>query len=784
MKKIVLISLFILLMNKLYSQPATINHNGQNIFVSGMNLAWMNFANDPGSFNSAQFTQAVNKISAAGGNAMRWWIHVNGTNNPIFGADGKVSGIKSSDTINIKKALDIAYAKGVLVDLCLWSYGMLDTLQTSNKNYILRNKSLLTDTAYTNAYIKKALIPMVKALKNHPGILCWEVFNEPEGMSTQFGWSSVKHVDMKYIQQVVNLVAGAIHREDPNAAVSNGAVTIQTCSDVDGYKNYYRKDKLIAQGGDTLGYLDFYMVHYYTVNGTQFSPFHKTASHWKLDKPLVIAEFPALGFPAESPKTTPEEAYEYAYNNGYAGAMSWTYSNLTTTGGDKNGSLADCASALLNLETKHPEYILVQNGSVNNPPAINGLIPEASSLLGKKDTLTIGPLSNWFSDTEDGTNLTYSVNNTSSVGKILLISGVLKIVNTAITDGIYTAMVSATDKGGKYNTAPFVFSVIDSTEVNRLKYRNTYASSVESFGFQPSYAVDDSLLTTRWLSENKDNQWLLVKLGKLYKLQQMLIHWDAKFALNYEIQVSTDSANWSKVYTEKVGDGGYDKIIFNPINAKFVKVNCITSGTNLGFSISNIEAYTDKSANQSPYIKTHTADRTVLAGSVLKISLKSAYADDDIGERLFYSFNLQSGAQLPSWLKFSDTTKILQGTPSNNDTGSFKVIVTVKDIEGAQVQDSFSITVNKLTLAQQLFNQDRPIVYPNPCGDQLNIKLPSDNPSNTDITVYNAIGAIIWQQKFAKESNLKINSKNYFPGNYFIKVINGNGVYFSKFVKQ
>ncbi len=57
------------------------------------------------------------------------------------------------------------------------------------------------------------------------------------------------------------------------------------------------------------------------------------------------------------------------------------------------------------------------------------------------------------------------------------------------------------------------------------------------------------------------------------------------------------------------------------------------------------------------------------------------------------------------------------------------------------------------------------------------------NSSITDITVYNTIGAIILQQKFNNENNIAINCKKYFPGNYFIKVVNGNKVYYSKFVK-
>ena len=53
-------------------------------------------------------------------------------------------------------------------------------------------------------------------------------------------------------------------------------------------RNYYSDARLIAAGGDPLGVLDFYTVHYYAWGSTQISPFHHDASFWGLDKPLVL----------------------------------------------------------------------------------------------------------------------------------------------------------------------------------------------------------------------------------------------------------------------------------------------------------------------------------------------------------------------------------------------------------------------------------------------------------------------------------------------------------------
>jgi hypothetical protein len=335
-------------------QPATIKHDGQNIFASGINLAWMDFANDLDNFNEAKFTKAVKEIAAAKGNVVRWWIHLNGKNNPQF-SNGVASGIAPKDLQNLKRALDIAYENGVLVDVCLWSFDMLQP-NAGEENYE-RNKNLLTSRTHTEAYIKNVLTPMVKTLKGHPGIYCWEISNEPEGMIEGFGWTPVK-IEMKYFQQFTNLLAGAIHRADPDTKVTNGSWNIRVLTDVDGNKNYYTNERLIEAGGDKKGYLDFYSVHFYTHFPDKGSPFTHPASYWKLDKPLVIAEFPAFGLKyKDNPEKnmTAEQVYDYTIKNGYAGAMSWTYTNH-----DGFGGLPDCSSALTKLYNEYKPFIEIK----------------------------------------------------------------------------------------------------------------------------------------------------------------------------------------------------------------------------------------------------------------------------------------------------------------------------------------------------------------------------------------------------------------------------------------
>lgn len=308
--------LFIILSGVVFGQPNRVEVNSQEIFVSGMNLAWGNFARDLTAFNEQTFVDALDDISNAGGNTMRWWVHVNGTSSPQF-TNGKVSGITDNEIANVKKVLDMAAERNMCISLCLWSFDMLQSGQGVNYE---QNRNLLQDTAYTLAYINNALIPMVKELKGHKAILCWEIFNEPEGMTREFGWTPEEEkTEMKYVQQFINLTAGAIHRVAPDEKVSNGSWSFRAASDIGGYTNYYTDERLIDAGGDTFGTLDFYMVHYYDWGGTALSPFHHPASYWELDKPLVIGEFSANG-PYTGIST--KQAYTYLYENGYAGSLS------------------------------------------------------------------------------------------------------------------------------------------------------------------------------------------------------------------------------------------------------------------------------------------------------------------------------------------------------------------------------------------------------------------------------------------------------------------------------
>jgi hypothetical protein len=287
--------------------------------------------------------------------------------------DGKVTGIGSKTISNIQQVLDSAYSYGIVVSLTLFSFDLLDG-EGKNKTtaQVARNENFLTVPANLDTYIEKAFKPILEGVGNHPAIMCWEVFNEPEGMtSDKGGWSSRK-IAFSHVLRFTGKIAAEVHRSTKKM-VSTGVHEFNKLS------NYSDAILKAAAGNDELAYLDFYMAHYYPQYvGTTGSPFHNNASFWRMDRPVLIGEFPAQnwgpgtafdnvpgdGGPAQNGTAmTIEKAFEYAYDNGYCGAMSWS---MTETN-PKFGNFATTKSALENLYEKHKADIEINDVEIVVP---------------------------------------------------------------------------------------------------------------------------------------------------------------------------------------------------------------------------------------------------------------------------------------------------------------------------------------------------------------------------------------------------------------------------------
>lgn len=133
-----------------------------------------------------------------------------------------------------------------------------------------------------------------------------------------------------------------------------------------------------------------------------------------------------------------------------------------------------------------------------------------------------------------------------------------------------------------------------------IAYKRTVeATSIESEKYKAEYAVDADG-NTRWSSENYDKQNFIVDLWGVRTVASVKIAWEAAYASQFQIQISTDNSSWETVYENYKAKGGTMIINFSPVKAQYVKIYCIKRATEYGFSIYEFEIYEENTDSVTP----------------------------------------------------------------------------------------------------------------------------------------------------------------------------------------
>ena len=117
------------------------------------------------------------------------------------------------------------------------------------------------------------------------------------------------------------------------------------------------------------------------------------------------------------------------------------------------------------------------------------------------------------------------------------------------------------------------------------------ASSVQTNSGNPARAVVDGDTRTRWESTVSDPQWLRLDLGQSLSFARVTLRWEAAYAKGFQVQVSSDDANWTTVYSTTTGAGGVNSVTFGAVNKRFVRVLCQQRGTPYAYSMYDFEVY-------------------------------------------------------------------------------------------------------------------------------------------------------------------------------------------------
>jgi hypothetical protein len=310
--------------------------NGHTPYLNGNNVPWNDFGEDFGTSNysSTWFNNAFAAMHAEGINSARIWLHCDGRATPTFNSNGDVTGISSTLVSNLQSMLTLANNNGIKIQLSLWSFDLF------NNNHA----SLITNTSYTTDYINNALIPILSGIGTYPALAVIEIINEPEWGISSTPNTTTQSCTLAQMQTFVKSLTTAIHAHTSGVNVTVGSASIK-------WSTANGKDGTVGDWWAGLG-LDNRDVHYYgweVGNGWDYNPFQSghTPSYYGWTVPGVIGEFAgSIASLAANPYSFELQMMANAYNNGFAGAMPWSYAGV-----DSDGSFSTYESASESMST-------------------------------------------------------------------------------------------------------------------------------------------------------------------------------------------------------------------------------------------------------------------------------------------------------------------------------------------------------------------------------------------------------------------------------------------------
>jgi endoglucanase Acf2 len=156
-----------------------------------------------------------------------------------------------------------------------------------------------------------------------------------------------------------------------------------------------------------------------------------------------------------------------------------------------------------------------------------------------------------------------------------------------------TIKAIATKNGYIDSTFASVSMVINGDAVaseDNLALGKNAVASTEAGQNKAGQATDGSK-GSRWESATSDDQWIYVDLGAEYAVNSVNLNWEAAYASQYEIYVSKDANEWTKVATVNNNKAGDKATEFAATDARYVKMQGIKRATDYGYSIFEFEVY-------------------------------------------------------------------------------------------------------------------------------------------------------------------------------------------------
>ena len=162
----------------------------------------------------------------------------------------------------------------------------------------------------------------------------------------------------------------------------------------------------------------------------------------------------------------------------------------------------------------------------------------------------------------------------------------------------YTYRVFAFNNEGDSGFSNEASATTDAAPVNctpgeNLASGNTMTASSQDPDDPPSN-TNDGDVDSYWRSDDVQSgvpEWLKVDFGEIVTVDSVVINWESKdYAEVYEIQHSTDDANWTVVVSATKNDKGIDEHTFAAASARYVRLH-MTQNNKSTYRINEFEVY-------------------------------------------------------------------------------------------------------------------------------------------------------------------------------------------------